>query len=238
MKKKGWIIGIIIVLVILILAVGVYFVSKKLEQEVALRTEIQEVGEMTKDIQTIDIDELNEKLDTTVTTGDYAIVEKAVKQYLKDTINYSLEIKEILESEKFAEIVTAENYQNDRPDFTESLNFINETRTKLEEADDFFNTMLSEDGVMSYIDGKIDDQYYIDVYREVAIGAEGESAVANDKETIANSINTVIDLLNTEEKIINMLKENNDSWQIQGNQIVFDSNELIDEYNSYVNELN
>ena len=41
-----------------------------------------------------------------------------------------------------------------------------------------------------------------------------------------------------EEKIINMLKENNDSWQIQGNQIVFDSNKLIDEYNSYVNELN
>lgn len=236
MNKKG-VVGIIIILIILVLAVGVYFINKKLKQEMALREEIQEVSEMMADIQTIDIDELNKKLETTVTTDKYAIVEQAVKQYLKDTVDCSLELKDILESEKFQEIVTAQNYKNDGPEFTASLQFINETRTKLQEADEFFKKALSEDGAMSYIEGKTDDKYYIDVYKEVAIGKEGEAAVINDKETIENSINTLINLLNTEEKILNMLKENSGRWEIQGEQIVFDSNELIDEYNSYVNEL-
>ena len=64
----------------------------------------------------------NQKADTIVTTGDYAVVEQAVKTYLKESVNYTLEIKALLDDEQMANIVTADNYQTDGPDFVQLLN--------------------------------------------------------------------------------------------------------------------
>lgn len=239
MKKKGVIVAVIVAIIAIILIIGAIaiYVAKDFSQELAIKKEIQEIGQITSNIQAVDIEKFNKKTDTIVTSDDYAIVEKAVKQYIKDSINYTLEIKSLLEDEKMENLVTAENYQIDGPDFIETTKYISESKAKLEEAKNEFSNMFTQEKIMSYIDGKIDDEYYIDLYKEVAIGNESELISQEDLETVKASLDTVIDILNIEQEMINLLKNNSGKWQIQNNMIMFDSDDLLSKYNELVSKL-
>ena len=67
MKKKIIIIACIIVAVIV--GVLTYTVISELKQEDKLKTELSELSDLTNE-KTIDMDEINKRLDRTITTGD------------------------------------------------------------------------------------------------------------------------------------------------------------------------
>ena len=183
MKKKGIIIGIIIILVVLIMAGIIMVVSRNLGQEAALRVEMQEIYEMLGDTQVFEeekVNELSSRLEKTVTAGDYAVVEQTIKQYLKECVDYTAGIMDIINSGKIEQLVTANNYESDGPDFVESTKYISETRAKLEEAKTKFTDMLSEEKVKSYIEGKVDNQHYIDLYNKLALGTGEENTLKED----------------------------------------------------------
>lgn len=108
MKKKV-LISIVIILVILLATFG-YFIAKDLLQEEKLLLELDEINTLVNS-DNIDIDEINAKLNSTITNGDYAIVEQAFKSYLKDSFNTSIKIAELLNDEKITNILTVENYK-------------------------------------------------------------------------------------------------------------------------------
>lgn len=193
---------------------------------------------MTSDIQTIDVEEFNQKTDTIVTTGNYAIVEQAVKQYIKDSINYTLEINSLLQDDTMANLVTAENYQADGPDFIETTTYITESKAKLEEAKNEFSNMFTEEKIMSYIDGKVDNEKFIDLYKEVAIGNQTELIPQEELDTVKSSLDNIINILDIEQEMINLLKDNSGKWQIQNDMVMFDSNNLLIKYNALVGKLN
>ena len=238
MKKKG-VIAIIIAIIAIILVVGgiVIFLARGFTQELAIKNEIQQMDEMTNDVENVDIEAFNQKADTIVTTGDYAIVEQAVKAYLKESVNYTLEIKALLDDEQMANIVTADNYETDGPDFVQTTQYLSDSKAKLEEAKTKFPEMFTEEKIMSYIDGKIDDEYYIDFYKEVAIGNEEELMSQEDLDTINSSLDTVINILNIEEEMINLLKDNKGTWTIEDGMIIFTSDSVLTAYNDLVAEL-
>ena len=76
MKKKIWI--TIAVIVAIIVGIIVYFAITDLNQEEKLRNELTEINELVNE-ENINMEEVNKRLDTIVTTGDYAVVEKAFK---------------------------------------------------------------------------------------------------------------------------------------------------------------
>ena len=73
MKKK--IIIAVVVIVALIIGVLGYMVISDMGQEDKLKTELSEINDLAN-AETIDMDEINKRLDRTVTTGDYAKVEE------------------------------------------------------------------------------------------------------------------------------------------------------------------
>ena len=89
---------------------------------------------------------------------------------------------------------------------------------------------------MSYINQKTEDEYLVDLYREIMIG-EGEIIKQEDKENFETSIEQVNKILDVEEQIINLLKNNKGNWTIENNQIMFNSNQLVQQYNGLLNEL-
>lgn len=88
---------------------------------------------------------------------------------------------------------------------------------------------------MSYIEGKNLDQYYIDLYKELALAAESTSE--SDKQEVEATINEVIGMLDIESQIINFLTENKGNWEVQEDTIVFDSETLQNQYNEYINQI-
>ena len=231
MKKKILIIvGIIILIVIGVIA---YFVITDLQQEDKLTAELQEISNLVNS-QNIDIDQINERLDRTVTRGDYAVVEQSFKQYLKDNFDVSMKIADILNDEKLTTILTANNYKQDGKDFVETKNYISTTRDQLETYKTEYKDFFTEDKVMSYINDKNLDSYYTDLYKQELVG---DIESDNETEVVESAINDVIGILDIYEEVINFLVDNQNSWNVQDDTIEFTSESLQNQYNSLIDKL-
>ena len=123
MKKKNVI--ILISAVFIIITLIAIFVVKDLRQEKTLRDEIASIQELAGSEQ-MDMDAVYEKLGHIVTTGDYAKVEKAVKNYMADNFNNAITIAEALNDEVLTNALTAENYTSDGSDFVKTKLLLND----------------------------------------------------------------------------------------------------------------
>lgn len=230
MKKKV-LISIVIIVVILLATFG-YFIAKDLLQEEKILSELEEINIMVNS-SNINIDEINAKLNSTITNGDYAIVEQAFKSFLKDSFNTSIKIAELLNDERITTILTVENYKKDGKEFKETKEYINATKEELENCKKEYNEFLTTDKVMSYITDKGLDSYYTDWYRDELVG----DMESNQDKTIENSIDNIIELLNKSEDIIDFLSENKSNWEIEGENIVFYNENLSNKYNELLDKL-
>lgn len=230
MKKKIFI-GIGIFVGIILVLIGV-LVGKDLKQESNLKKELNEISEMVSDPDG-DFKEISRRLNTTVTTGDYQKIEKAAKKYFTDILDNLIDIVTVLNDERITNILTVDNYVNDGKEFLSTRKYIKDTKEKLITGRDSYYELLTEEKVMTYLDGLTIDDYYRDFYRNEIIGdIENEK---NDK-TVEKAINQIIDMLDDSEKIINFLVDNKNAWEVEGDTIVFDTNELVDQYNNLLLE--
>jgi hypothetical protein len=98
--------------------------------------------------------------------------------------------------------------------------------------------MFTEEKIMSYINGKTDNQKFIDLYKEVAIGNQSELIPQEELDTVNSSLDAIINILNIEQEMIDLLKNNSGKWQVQNDMVMFDSNDLLIKYNALVGRLN
>lgn len=228
MKKKILIIiGVLILLIAILIAV---FVVKDLRQEKTLRDEIASIQELAGSEQ---MDAVNEKLGHIVTTGDYAKVEKAVKNYMADNFNNAITIAEALNDEVLTNALTAENYMSDGPDFVKTKLLLSDLQKRLTKAKEEQKRLSTNETVMSYLKDK-EDSYYVDLYKEI-IGEE-ESA-SEDAIEIGQSIDEVLDMVAVEQSVIDFLSENKGQWTVQDGIIAFSDEALNVQYNQLLLEL-
>ncbi len=225
MKKKIlMVVGIIAFLFVTLIA---YLVINDLREEKKLKQELNEITELVTDSKA-DMQEVRKKLDTIVTKDDYAKVEKAAKRYLSDAFDNIVDMAVLLQDEKMTDILTVSNYNEDGPDFLRTKKYINDTKESLAECRDKYYEYFTEEKALSYIDTKNLDNYYIDFYKKEVIG---DVSIEGKDKKIENSINEVIKMLDDEDKIIDFLIANKGKWNVSGNNIVFDTDEMVNEYN-------
>lgn len=233
--KKGLKIGLIVGAIVLIIAIaGGYFFFNDVMQKAKIVETFVEIEELTKSGD-FDMEQLNEKTNTIVSNGKYAKVEKAAKNYAHDLFSKAFEIRALLEDEKMAQLLTASNYSEDGPEFVESKKYLTETKQKLEDGKTEMLAFLEESKINSYIEAETTDGYAIDLYKQLL--AEDISMSETEKNELEESIDKVISMLGIEEEIINFLIENKGKWQVQGEQVLFNSNSLVTKYNSFLTKL-
>lgn len=230
--KKKILIGILIA-ISFFASIIMYFVITDLKEESKLKKEMTEVSSMIRS-NNMDMKAFNARLNTTKTKGDYAVVEKAFKNYLKDFFANIVDIIDILDDKKITNSLTVENYIADGPDFTNTKSYIEETSNKLEKDKSSYYNFFEEDKIMSYLKKDGLDSYYKDLYRDEIIGDIND--IKNDK-SLEESIEKVVKMLDSSKKVIDFLANNKSSWKVEGEQILFSSQSLLDEYNSLVAEL-
>ena len=229
--KKKILIGLGIVVLVVIGVIG-YMVITDLQQEDKLLQEVDEITALTNE-DPIDVDKLRDKLDNTITRGDYGTTERALKDYVSDLVdNYEI-IYNALNDDTMINILSIDNYKEDGKEFTESREYLSTTQDNLKSAMNNYVELLTEEGAMKYINDKGLDSYYVDLYRDELVG----EIPADDVLELETAINDVISLLDKEEAVIEFLVQNKDNWEIQGDNIVFDSNDLTNEYLGLVDEI-
>ena len=231
MNKK--ILIAIFVIVAIVVGVVAYFVLLDYQQEEKLTAELTEISNLSNS-ENMDINKINEMLDRTVTKGDYAVVEQACKEYLKDSFDNIVKIAEVMNDDKITNVLTVSNYQEDGKEFTNTKNYITTTKQTLEDCKAKYVEFFTQEKAKSYINDKGLDSYYTDLYKNEFVG-DIESQYTD--KTVENSIDEILGILNVYEEVINFLVENQNSWEISNDNIVFNSQSLSDQYTELVNKL-
>lgn len=233
---KKIIIGCIAVVGGIFLVFGIivtFFVVSDFKQEGRLDTELEEIYELSSNPENINLKEINMRLNRLVTKDDYAVVEKAMKAYISDVVENNLSIVALLDDEGLVNVLTAENYENDGPDFTQTKKYISRTRGAFQECRRNHKELLTEDRMMSYIEDCSLDSYYLDFYEE-RMGAMLEWDADG---SVEESLDFMLRLMDIYEEVVCFLSDNRGSWAVEGGYITFENDELAAQYDSLLYEL-
>lgn len=233
MGKKKIVFIVIGIIILVLLGIFGYMVVDEMNQTNKLIIEVGEVSQMFNQTS-LDYEIIEQKLSTNVSKGDYLVVEKAVKQYLSDALASMKELQSVVDDDRITTLLTIDNYAEDGPDFVNTKEYIQNTKTALENLKNEFISYTTQEKMDEYISDKGLDEYYIELYNELMGGDEIMQA---DIEELESSLDSIINMLNNTEVVIDFLIENKDSWELQGENIVFFSNDLVNEYNELTSNI-
>lgn len=226
--KKKIIIAVVVIVGIIIATIG-YFVIKDLSQENILRMEAVELNgkdEMSDDYMKIKIK----------TTGDYALVETAIKNYMKDySINFQKSM-EVINEDKFSQILSVENYEQDGPNFVETKELIKKGKESFEKYSAELLNMTEEEKIMSYLDQSL-ESYYQDLYKELLLVTLGFDNYHELRQDCLDGIEIINTTMKGIENIIDYLIQEKGNWKIDDGMILFQTDEQLEGYNALVDQL-
>ena len=173
-----------------------------------------------------DTDNINTRLNTITTSGDYVLVKKAAKNYLKDKEKLFKEMYEILDnSDNIENLLMIDNIKTDSKEFVNTISLINNTGSKLTKLRDEYQSLTSKEKIESYLSKKLrEDDYYNDYYLN-----ELMTDMMNNQKNL-DAINEYLATVSKLKDIFTFLKENKDNWNLENDKIMFNSEALYNYY--------
>lgn len=235
--KKGTKIAIIVgVIVIAIIAVFAFMIVKDLKQEENLDNELNALFSSIENFP-LNYEEIDAKLNQTVTTGSYYELEKSVKAYVADVVSSFKELDNLLDEDAIANVLSASNLKTDGPNFTKTNQYLKESKETLAKVSSDIDNYFTEEKAMTYIEGKQLDNYAVELYKKYTVDS-GDTSLEQDRKEITDTLNQLKTLFDKQQEIIDFLAKNKRSWKIEKDSLVFYSQSLSNQYNKLVSELN
>ena len=232
MENKKMTIAIIILIILIIAIVGFNFAFSEFNNK---QTNI--LTEETNKILQSDI--TKENIDFNIKTErNYAVVEKAIKEYISELKNIYKEISEIDENINPNNIFSAQNMHD------KELKAIDEIMTdyndKIQETTDELEDLLKEDKIKENITKREISQrkeYYINLYNTIMFSDVMKTQYRNLESEIKTEKSKLTDKVKQIEKTNEFLKKNSDSWTIKNDKIQFTNLIRMTEYYNLLNKL-
>lgn len=220
-------IGIILTLSSIFVIAAIFFgviIFYSVNQELKIENNLSEIDYLVNyDMFDPRIDDL---LNNYVSSGDYLVVEKATKEYLKDILYYARRIDELNDNEEFIMVLSMENFYSDMPEFNDSLRIISDVSLEITDIQENFVNLLQEDVVLSYLNDNI-FSYYKDYYKELIFDTD---SIEDDALTIESNLDFVLSVLDLYEEFYTFLSDSKDDWIVDGEYIYFSNTDLEEEY--------
>lgn len=169
--------------------------------------------------------------------GKYAVVEKAIKEYLDD---YAVSLQNVLkemDNSTLKSVLSYDNYCKDGPLFETSLTTLNKGK---EDFNKRVNSLLgkSQDkSIIENINKIIHDSYYVDLYNNFMLSDKVLDAFSKNNDLLLNVQEKVNNAYDTSIEILKFLAQNKDSWKTEEGEIRFLNSDLYNQYNNYVSKL-
>ena len=223
------IVALVLITGVIAIGIGLYHDFK---QESELISECKEIKKLIN-AENLDAEKINEMLTRKISTGEYLKVEEALKEYLTARFQNITKISQILNDEKIEKILTIDNYKNDGPEFVTTKEYIENTKKELQEQKNRYKELFAEETIMSYINNKNLDSYYLEFYKQELIGNPEESK----DNTVEHNIDGIITILDSYNSVIDFLVTNKNSWKIEEENIIFANEELSNKFLEIVNNI-
>ncbi len=226
-KKKFFIIFILILLDAFLL-VG-YLVIRDKTNLNDLKKEINEVNKLD-----VTKDNYNRRIKT---SGDYALVEKTIKNYLNDYSKGVQEVKSTMKDSKLTKILSYDNYTSDGFEFVESFKYLNTEKEEFNKEIDLLIEKSNKKYIEKYIDKKIKDKYFNNLCNELMVTEERINSLEETKKTLEEIKSKVNKIIDTSTEVLTLLKNNKDDCVLEDGQIKFKSKQVFDKYNELISKI-
>lgn len=229
-KLNKVILTILLILVIFVVAIGIVF-GGRIINKAKLDRELENLvndGISSEGLSNI----------ATVTSGDFAVVEQTVKEYFKEYSDLRKQFMDKVNDDKIETILSPENFNQDGPEFTESINYINTAKEEFNNIADNLLNLLSKENIEARIQDKDIGDYYKELYKGYFI--DNNDLSATFKETYQDTLDDrtlMNNLYDNEIKILNFLTENKEHWEVLDNKLTFDNQELANTFNEMKGDL-
>lgn len=226
MKKNVSIISIVIFIIIIVVGTIVYSYKNKSKQEEVLKEEISKINP-------------NEEINMSIkTNGNYAKIEKIIKENFKEISDRSKKLNDLYQNEDIVKAISIENYEKDGPDFTNTKQLIANTKKEINENIEKLSECFKKENLDKKIEEKKLSEYYKNLYNSLEVNKEENFKESEkDIQTIKDSNTKYILMLENIEKILNYLSDNKDKWSIENGEFKYTSEEFFKQYTSLINEL-
>lgn len=228
MTTKGKIILVVAIVLVVITGLLIYFVSHDLGVEKELKGEIKTYHNALVQSGEVNKNEI-------VTTGDYQVVEKALKEYLSDCNMHYNELNTILSDQQINNNLTIQNIETDGPNFVATKQYFTDYQNKINNAYEVYLNDFKKKTIMNYIENENVSDYYKNFYYDLATN---EDVMLSEKNAFDSTIERINKILNKQEEIIDFLIANQVNWRITNGSLVFFDENLTTTYNTYTEELN
>ena len=200
-------------------------------------TMLNQLNKEVRSLESLDFtaDRYNTKFKT---SGNYRKVESLIKEYMD---NYAVLLQDTLkeiQDEKLTKILSYDNYQKDGPEFRESLEYLTESKKEINDNLDKLITLSEEDTFVNYVDGKINDPYYIELYKKLVSNSKIQKKFNDNKEILYETKIKINKIYDTSDKVLKFLVKNKNSWKLENKEIKFKTQALYDQYKKMIDEIN
>lgn len=230
------IVKLILISIAIIVILAISFVIKIIvdieKQEKLLESEIIKLQQIDLTSQDIEIN--------IITKDEYAIIEKLIKEYLKEYSDNSKEFVNNINDFNFKNMFTAENFRDDGPDFIKSKYMLSNLQTSLNKNLDKLIEMSDSEYIVSLIKEKELDDYYVDIYKSYMFGTD----INSFNETIKNNVDEIKEISTNVNSFLDecyglydFMSNNRNYWEVKDNTVYFDNDKLVNEYNKLVNRI-
>ncbi len=234
-SKKGLIIAIILI-VLFVIGVAVGFAYYHANQVSILTDEINKATE-TKIVNEDGSINKDAKIDMDIkTSGNYAVVEKTLKDYLNEAVVLVQDAENIFNEKVIEDMFSAENIKTDGPDFVQSKAKVEEMKQKSNEYLDKLADICNEEKLLSAIDDKDVDDYYKELYRQLATDSETSKELKETLSQVESTKTSIAGAFDWLTKVLNYLSDNKSSWTVQDGQIAFYNQSKLNEYKQLLDE--
>lgn len=220
-KRVGILISVVILCVTL---VGGYLTIGYTYQEYRLKDEVSKLIELD-----ISKDKYNTKY---VTLGDYRKVESSIKEYLDEYASCMQEINTLVNDSKINKLISYDNLSSDS--YSDSINYLNSTLDRINKDIDKLIDLSDELNIRNYILRYDLDKYYVNLYNELMLSEEMSEVIKLDSEYLLKYKEEINNKFNACSDIFKLLDSNRDNYSLEDGEIKFRDNDLVNQYNSYI----
>ena len=219
---------LVIVAILVLIALGGFFGYQKY-QEYLLSRETDKIG---------NLDILKDQVDMKIyTTGDYAVVEKTMKNYIADYGKISQQVITLIDDDTLKNLLTVERIEQDGKEFHDTLTYLQKKKTDIEKVMNQMITMTSDQEIMNAIKKEKVSVSYQNLYRKMMLDSDIAGALKQEQNNLIDTKEKTLVFIDNYIKIFEFLKANGSSYMVSDGQILFQNESLYKQYQSLVSSL-
>ena len=219
---------LVMVAILVLIALGGFFGYQKY-QEYLLSRETDKIG---------NLDILKDQVDMKIyTTGDYAVVEKTMKNYIADYGKISQQVITLIDDDTLKNLLTVERIEQDGKEFHDTLTYLNQKKTDIENVMNQMITMTSDQEIMNAIKKEKVSVSYQNLYRKMMLDSDIAGALKQEQNNLIDTREKTLAFIDNYIKIFEFLKANGSSYMVSDGQILFQNESLYQQYQSLVSSL-